>query len=206
MSNLAQNYQTTSAEMVGLDDLFQEPGSCPGASPDLSPDRTMSPPAQWWTLSEASDALECNERTLRRWIKQGKIQAAKVKGAFGDEWRIMPGPVRSGVDITKSECPDLSPDLMMQGLGNCPDPLDIECPPSPDTIPGPDQEALELRIKLQLAEQENATLKNLLQGATYRNGYLEAQLEAERNQVKLLTDGQHKKPWWHRFCSWFAGQ
>ncbi len=205
MDNLAQSYQPNSVETAGLDDLFQEPGSCPVLCPDLSPDRTMPTPAQWWTLPEASDALKCNERTLRRWIKQGKIQAAKVKGAFGDEWRIMPGPVRSGVDITpgqNSECPDLTDPGWTS-------PPDIECPPSldtPNTLPGPDPESLELRIKLQLAEQENATLKNQLQGATYRNGYLEALLEAERNQVKLLTDSQHKTTWWHRFCSWFAGQ
>ena len=44
-----------------------------------------------------------------------------------------------------------------------------------------------------------------LEGATYRIGYLEAQLEAERQQVKLLTDSQHKPSWWSKFKSWFLG-
>ncbi len=44
-----------------------------------------------------------------------------------------------------------------------------------------------------------------LEGATYRIGYLEAQLEAERQQVKLLTDSLHKPSWWSKFKSWFLG-
>ena len=201
MDNLAKIYQNTTSDTNGLDDLFQE-------CPDLSPDQTMSTPAlpglcpdlaptQWWTLSEASRELNVNERTLRRWIKQDKIRAAKVKGAFGEEWRIMPGPSRSGVDISPGQCPDLSPDLSNV------DP-DV-CPPSPDILPGPDPEVIELRIKLELAEQEKAELKKQLQGATYRNGYLEAQLDAERQTIKLLTDSQHKPGWWRKFASWFKG-
>jgi hypothetical protein len=40
-----------------------------------------------------------------------------------------------------------------------------------------------------------------LEGATYRIGYLEALLETERQQVKLLTDSQHKDRWWTRFLN-----
>jgi hypothetical protein len=72
-------------------------------------------------------------------------------------------------------------------------------------MPGPDLEVIELRIKLELAEQEKAEIKAQLEGATYRNGYLEAQLEAERQTVKLLTDSQHKPSWWAKFASWFMG-
>ncbi len=41
-----------------------------------------------------------------------------------------------------------------------------------------------------------------LQAASYRNGYLEAQLEAKNTEIKLLTDSQHKATWWQRFKSW----
>jgi excisionase family DNA binding protein len=44
-----------------------------------------------------------------------------------------------------------------------------------------------------------------LEGASFRIGYLEAQLEAERNQVKLLTDSLHKPSLWTKFKSWFLG-
>lgn len=36
-----------------------------------------------------------------------------------------------------------------------------------------------------------------------RNGYLQAQLEASQQTIKLLTDSQHKSKWWQRFGSWF---
>jgi len=189
MDNLAKNYQNNSTEIIGLDDLFQECPELPPAMPGLSPDL---PPADWWTLSEASNELNVNERTLRRWIKQGKIKAAKVKGAFGNEWRIAPG-------ATPGQCPDLSPDRAistpaMPGL----------CPKlPPDIMPGPDPEVIELRIKLELAEQEKIELRAQLQGATYRNGYLEAQLDVERQTVKLLTDSQHKPSLWTKLAHWF---
>ena len=54
--------------------------------------------------------------------------------------------------------------------------------------------------------RRNSELEAQLQAATWRNGYLEAQLEAERQQVKLLTDSQHKPGWWPRFKKWCAWQ
>jgi hypothetical protein len=73
-----------------------------------------------------------------------------------------------------------------------------------------------------------AELAAKLEAATYRNGYLEAQLELHREQVKLLPDYQHKaieaeafrarivdlereldiykkRGWWSCFCKWFIG-
>lgn len=45
-----------------------------------------------------------------------------------------------------------------------------------------------------------------LQAATYRNGYLESQLESKELQIKLLTDSQPKRTGWSRFWSWFTGR
>ena len=51
-----------------------------------------------------------------------------------------------------------------------------------------------------------------LEALTYRNGYLESQLserekevELQRNQIKLLTDSQHKPSLWARFKNWCLG-
>lgn len=56
----------------------------------------------------------------------------------------------------------------------------------------------------------NKKLLEQVQALTYRNGYLQSQLTereqdiAEQNeQIKLLTDSQHKSGWWARFSSWF---
>jgi excisionase family DNA binding protein len=54
----------------------------------------------------------------------------------------------------------------------------------------------------QLLKEKDAKLEAL----TMRTGYLEAQLEGHKEQIKLLTDGQHKAGWWRRFCSWFVGR
>lgn len=51
----------------------------------------------------------------------------------------------------------------------------------------------------QLLKEKDAKLEAL----TMRTGYLEAQLENHRDQIKLLTDCQHKPGWWSRFRSWF---
>lgn len=57
-----------------------------------------------------------------------------------------------------------------------------------------------------LGTQEFKELQSKIEALTWRNGYLEAQLEAERNQVKLLTDQLHKPNWWSRFTDWFLGR
>ena len=42
-----------------------------------------------------------------------------------------------------------------------------------------------------------------LQAASATIGYLKAQIEAQDQQLKLLTDSQHKGGWWAKFSSWF---
>src|SRR5262249_31132770 len=54
--------------------------------------------------------------------------------------------------------------------------------------------------------QQISQLQEKLEAATFRVGYLQAQLEASQETVKLLTDSQHKPGWWRRFCSWATGR
>lgn len=49
------------------------------------------------------------------------------------------------------------------------------------------------------------TAQNQLQAASYRNGYLEAQLQEREKEIQLLTDSQYKRSWWAHFSSWFVG-
>lgn len=48
-------------------------------------------------------------------------------------------------------------------------------------------------------------LQEKLEAATYRVGYLQAQLETSKETIKLLSDSQHKPGWWQRAWSWFTG-
>ncbi len=56
-----------------------------------------------------------------------------------------------------------------------------------------------------ILKNENELLRKQLEGAIFRNGYLEAKLDERENTIKLLTDSQHKPGWWNKFKSWFLG-
>ena len=50
------------------------------------------------------------------------------------------------------------------------------------------------------------SLQTKLEGATYRNGYLESQIEEREKKIQLLTDSLHRKrSWWRRFGDWLKG-
>jgi len=176
--------------LEGMGDLLSGPDPSMPGSDILSPDLRDPEVARWWTLSEATDALNINERTLRRWIKRGKVDAVKVQGVYGEEWRIKPGP------STERPLSTPGPDIPILT------PTRPASPDSPDLL----SELLESKVRLSIFEQENRQLREQLQGATFRNGYLEAQLEGREREIKLLTDSQHKSGFWKGFWSWFTGR
>ncbi len=57
----------------------------------------------------------------------------------------------------------------------------------------------DLQVRLDRANQQ-------LQGANFRNGYLESKLEDKEQQILLLTDRQNKQGWWANFSAWFLGR
>ena len=48
---------------------------------------------QGFTIAEAARSLGVSSRTVRRYVKSGKIQAGLVLGPFGQEYRILELPV-----------------------------------------------------------------------------------------------------------------
>lgn len=40
------------------------------------------------SIREAADALGTHHKVIRRWIAQGRLQASKISGGHGPEWRI----------------------------------------------------------------------------------------------------------------------
>lgn len=67
--------------------------------------------------------------------------------------------------------------------------------------------SLTIQRLLEQVETERNYSKSLnerLEAANHRNGYLEAQVDQQVEQLKLLTDSQHKGGWWSRFFSWFT--
>ena len=51
-----------------------------------------------------------------------------------------------------------------------------------------------------LLQEKDAKIEAL----TMRAGYLQAQMEAKEDQIKLLTDSQHNQKWWQRLRKLFA--
>jgi MerR family transcriptional regulator, copper efflux regulator len=47
---------------------------------------------QSFNINEAAKKLNVSTRTIRRYIKAGKLKAELVKGSFGDEYRILELP------------------------------------------------------------------------------------------------------------------
>jgi hypothetical protein len=65
---------------------------------------------------------------------------------------------------------------------------------------------------LKQSEDSDRLIKEMqskIDALIWRNGYLESQLETERERVqelKLLTDSQNKSGWWQRLSSWLTEQ
>lgn len=72
--------------------------------------------------------------------------------------------------------------------------------------PGEGQQTARLLDMIESLQSQVNAAQNQLQAASYRNGYLEAQLQERDSQIKLLTDSQSKhRGWWHKCMSWFGG-
>jgi len=134
---------------------------------------------QSFNINEAAQKLNVSTRTIRRYIKAGKLKAELVKGSFGDEYRILELP------------PQLDPNLDLNGDD------ETERTKSVSKSTGATGDSFDLIRELQ---EKNLALAAQLGAAAERIRNLE-------NQVKLLappkTETPASKPFWHR---WFGGQ
>ena len=79
---------------------------------------------QGLTISEAARSLGVSSRTVRRFIKSGKIHAELVPGLFGQEYRILtlprelhkPKPVDNTLGQTPSQIMDIIRELQEKNL------------------------------------------------------------------------------------------
>lgn len=169
----------------GLDSLFRAedtPGQDVQAPEDRTPqdievveDTPGRDIEQVWTVDEAAANLGISAKTVLRRLQKGTLKGHKVPGQFGLEWRV--------AQDTPGQQSTAAQDRTPQDTG----------------------ELIQLQVKLDLMSSELRELRQQLQGASFRNGYLQAQLEQRDQEIKLLTDSQHKRGWWTSFCSWFLG-
>ncbi|MCL2707429.1 MAG: MerR family DNA-binding transcriptional regulator [Dehalococcoidia bacterium] len=135
---------------------------------------------QSFNINEAAKKLNVSTRTIRRYIKAGKLKAELVKGSFGDEYRILELP------------PQLDPNLDL----DCSEGTEHDKSVSKITS-ATASESFDLIRELQ---EKNLALAAQLGAAAERIRNLE-------NQVKLLAPPQKDKaavkPFWQR---WFGRQ
>ena len=122
------------------------------------------------TINQAAERLGVSTRTIRRYIKAGKIQAELINGPFGEEYRIYNLPAALSKDDLSEES---SVSKALETVGREAKPDDF------------------LSVFRELQEK-NLTLAAQLGAATERIRSLEGQL-------KLLGDGKSAPaPWWKR--------
>ena len=124
---------------------------------------------QSFNINEAAKKLNVSTRTIRRYIKAGKLKAELVKGSFGDEYRILELP------------PQLDPNLTLDN----------------DKTVGkssgqPSSESFDLIRELQ---EKNLALAAQLGAAAERIRNLEGQVKllAPPKSEKPVSES-----WWHR--------
>lgn len=194
------------ADTTGLDDFF----SCH----DKAEQEDL-------TLEDAAKRLNLSERTVQRRLKTGQLKGYKIAGPRGPEWRIK---VESCEDTT-GQAFAASDDTTF----STDDTTIIETVSTEDTTR--DSKATTTNAFTQFAEFYHVqieTLQEKLEAATYRNGYLEAQLSSAESQLKLLPDlsakatkvetmeqqiarleaelADQRKGFWARFGAWFIGR
>jgi MerR family copper efflux transcriptional regulator len=152
-----------------------------------------------YSIAEAAALLNLSAKTIRRYIKSGKLPSVKVPTKFGDEYRITEIPeelrqeaaaqaeVRASVDIVPSEETNTKLDAQLLYQENIRMAAQL----------GAATERIR-QLEEQLKQQENQ-----LAPTQERVRQLEGQLkllEALENQLRLLEapKEQPRQPWWKR--------
>jgi excisionase family DNA binding protein len=162
--------------MDGFDDLLDCEVNETGHDPEVQKSDNLT--VTEWTPEQAAEALGKSVRTVRRMLQDGTLDGYKVPGPKRLEWRVKPlTPIAVKAVDDRANRPHSGTELVT-----------------------------ELRNQIQELKANLEHSAKQLEGATYRTGYLEAQVSGYEQQIKLLTDLQHRSTWWHRIRSWFAGQ
>mgnify|MGYP000081183651 CR=1 FL=1 len=210
MSDTARSYQPKPpATTEGLDDFFASEVK-EGRPQGLPEELPLGVPVELAALK-----LGLTDRAVLKRLRRGTLKGFKTKTKYGDKWLVLAAELPEGLpqglpgdslatiplipDIeqfqekgdSQSRVPGDSRVLVVQDQG---------LPP----VQSPELDRLcelvaDLQERLDKANQQ-------LQGATFRNGYLESKLEDKEQQILLLTDRQTKQSWWANFSAWFLGR
>lgn len=190
MNDTARDYQHAEpADTEGLDDIFDVREL--GDELDANLVRLGANPeplgANSIPVDEAAKLLGISSRAVQKRLKKGTLAGWKEKTITGERWLV------DASNLTANQAPNpvrLDANPEPQGANSVPLCSDVREPVREPYQP----DAFVLQ------------LQNKLEAATYRIGYLEAVLENQRDQIKLLTDSQQDKPsFFSRLKTWFLG-
>jgi len=185
MSESARDLKVLPATTTeGLEDLFDvEVDEGPAMARPLVADDQVMP------LGGAAEMLGITRRSALRLIQEGKLAGAK--DGHG-QWQVKTDSIESRLQNKNQTASEIQQVAVEVADGHL------------HAWPGGQAEGQQEIMRELLSKME---------ALTYRNGYLESQLqERERDieerdqQLKLLTDRQHKPGLWGRFKKWCAAQ
>lgn len=137
------------------------------------------------SMAEASRRLKVPYPTLRRQVLSGKIPSE---------------PGLDGKPLVKLNISENSKTEMNTNENSMNINEQIEYSPENSPI------IQALLGELQREREFSRQLTVKLEAASHRNGFLEAQSQTYQDQIKLLTDSQHKRGWWQTVSSWFGAK
>lgn len=155
--------------------------------------------AQGIPVEEAAQIIGTSVNALKKRLRKGTLRGTKIESKHGEKWFVDLAELPAHLaPVTESKATDAEQvthaEARVTGASQV-------VPTGADGISG-----LELINRIQELERK-------LEGATYRNGYLEAEndglralLGAKDSHIRLLTDSQHKRGPWSQFWSWFIGR
>lgn len=139
----------------------------------ISSEEFGSAPIEVITTEEAAKRLGISARAVLNRIKAGTLSGKKIKGRFKEEWRVLWSLSEHG-----SEGSEVYSEVSSEPVTEDDETEDIGDSPAATVQ------------NIAIIGDQLKTLTEQSQALSYRNGYLEAQLEFSRTQLKLLPDYQ----------------
>jgi predicted transcriptional regulator len=177
------NVESQTVSLEGLEAVFQTNSRTSEAS-EVASDIDTSSSEHFGTMAvevitteEAAQRLGISARAVLNRLKAGTLQGRRIKGKFKTEWRVLWDLSKSGSEGSEPY-EEVTSEVASEATAN----------ENETDFTADKHEAL----SVQWMKEQVKQLTDQSQALSFRNGYLEAQLEMQRDQIKLLPDFQSK--------------
>lgn len=206
MTEPARNYQTIKTTALdGLQDLFSENiGQAQPTAQEAQDQAHVS-------VAQAAKMLQLDRRYVLRLAHKGKLSGYRDAN---NHWFISVDSIENRLGLAQAKS-DIKVGQAQIAEARHQEPAAMQetfCTESPlgldhvEVVQAQDQaQVMDAEPQEDFRDILIRELQTKNETLTWRNGYLEAQLEQQREEIKLLTDCQHKPQWWARLAKWFSG-